>query len=65
MKEEPESVNASHRYVPWNLRSAKEKKDLYDLVMIDAVRQRDDELRAQYLQHDKAAGFWPRLTAEG
>jgi hypothetical protein len=61
MKEEPESesVHSSHGYVPWNLRSPKERKDLYDVVMADAVRQRDDELKAQYLQHDKSAPYWP------
>ena len=65
MKEETESVYASHGYVPYNLRSPKERKDLYDVVMVDAVRQRDDELRAQYLQHDRAAGYWPIISAEG
>ncbi|KAG2188739.1 hypothetical protein INT44_003878 [Umbelopsis vinacea] len=29
-----------------------------------AAGQRDDELRAQYLQHDRAAGYWPLVTAE-
>lgn len=65
MKEETESVYASHGYVPYNLRSPKERKDLYDVLMVDAVRQRDDELKAQYLQHDRVAQYWPIISAEG
>ncbi|KAI8577777.1 hypothetical protein K450DRAFT_250793 [Umbelopsis ramanniana AG] len=65
MKVESESVYASHGYVPYNVRSPKERKDLYDVVMGVAAGQRDDELKAQYLQHDRAAGYWPLVTAEG